>query len=234
MFALDQSIIFPSADYADGSGLLAVGGDLSVERLLAAYRGGIFPWYGPGLPILWYSPDPRGVLRPQDLKVSKSLAKSLRKMNFRITTDSDFSAVIQACARAIRPGQDGTWIVPDMIEAYEEMFEAGFAHSVEVWEGDTLVGGLYGISLGGAFFGESMFHTRTDASKVALVYLVEYLKSLHFDFIDCQQVTGHLERMGASAWSRAQFLEELNTTLDRPDHVGPWTYDPQLLTTVFG
>jgi len=191
------------------NGLLAVGGDLSPPRLLRAYRQGIFPWYNPGEPILWWSPDPRLVLFPEKLKVSRSLRKRLRRDEFRFTVDQAFEEVIDACA-APRGEERGTWITPEMREAYVHLHRLGHAHSVETWHGDELVGGLYGVAIGRVFYGESMFHRRSDASKVAFVRLVENLRRWNYALIDCQVYTDHLARFGAEAIPRRHFVELLD------------------------
>ena len=218
---------FPDVELAlrDPDGLLAVGGDLRVERLLAAYAQGIFPWYSEGQPILWWSPDPRMVLYPEQLKVSRSLRKILRKNLFEITLDTAFENVIRHCAKQPRPGQNGTWIMQEMIEAYLRLHKAGYAHSVEVWHDNQLVGGLYGVSLGKLFFGESMFSLRTDASKVAMFYLCELLKSWQFKLIDCQVYTAHLASLGAKLIPRKQFTQQLSDQLTPFDlHRGSWKF----------
>jgi leucyl/phenylalanyl-tRNA--protein transferase len=211
LFSLDDTdpdSPFPPATMAetDPDGLLAVGGDLSVKRLLNAYRSGIFPWFSQHQPILWWSPDPRTLLFPENMHVSRSLAKTLRRGLFRVTFDTAFAEVIEACATIPRNDQDGTWITPRMIEAYKALHREGHAHSVEVWRGTELVGGLYGVAVGAAFYGESMFSRATDASKIALVKLVDKLAAAGFAFIDCQVVTGHLLRLGAETVERAAFL----------------------------
>ena len=221
-------IAFPPPEQAEPGGLLAVGGDLEPRRLLAAYRQGIFPWYEEGLPILWPCPNPRTVLLPADLHVSRSLHKTLRRAPFRLTLDSAFEQVIRACAQTPRPGQDGTWITADMISAYARLHELGFAHSAETWVEGELVGGVYGISLGGCFFGESMFAARSDASKVAFVSLVRQLERWSFDLVDCQVHTEHLERFGAVDWPRPRFLATLARSLEKPNRQGPWRFDPEL------
>ena len=203
--------IFPDVELAlkEPDGLLAVGGDLSVERLVSAYQQGVFPWYSEGQPILWWSPDPRMVLEPKDIKVSRSLAKTLRKQEFNISFDKNFRAVITACSESrLEKGQqqDETWIVDEMIEAYVKLHEAGFAHSVECWHNETLVGGLYGVAIGKVFFGESMFSRVSDASKIAFVTLARQLEQWDFKLIDCQVYTSHLESLGASMISRKQFI----------------------------
>ncbi|NLI81485.1 MAG: leucyl/phenylalanyl-tRNA--protein transferase [Deltaproteobacteria bacterium] len=216
VFRLTRSLIFPPVDRAEADGLLAVGGDLSPERLLLAYSLGIFPWYARDLPILWWSPDPRLVLFPNELKISRSLLRVLRKRVFHVTLDVAFREVMERCASVPRKQNEGTWIVPEMIEAYCRLHRLGYAHSVEVWYEGDLVGGLYGIALGRVFFGESMFSMRSDASKVALVYLVDLLRRWDFRLIDCQVTTGHLMRMGAREISRREFLTRLSEGLETP------------------
>lgn len=206
--------IFPDVELAlqEPDGLLAVGGDLSIERLASAYQQGIFPWYSEGQPILWWSPDPRMVLEPKDIKVSRSLAKTLRKQEFNITFDQNFRAVITACSEArIEKGrqQDETWIVDEMIEAYVKLHEAGYAHSVECWQNETLIGGLYGVAIGKVFFGESMFSRVSNASKIAFVTLARQLEQWDFKLIDCQVYTSHLESLGASMITRKKFMSIL-------------------------
>lgn len=220
VYRLGKRLVFPSPAEAEPDGLLAVGGDLEPRRLLLAYSMGIFPWQGD--PPLWFSPDPRWVLVPSALHVSRSLGKRLARGEYQVRADTDFGRVIRACAQAERPGQDGTWIGDDMIEAYCRLHELGFGHSVEAWLGDELAGGLYGLSLGGVFFGESMFALRSDASKVAFASLVRQLETWGFDFVDCQVHTPHLARFGAVAWSRERFLRELARSLERPTRRGPW------------
>lgn len=224
---------FPPVHLASPDGLLAAGGDLRIARLLEAYRHGIFPWYSEGQPILWWSPDPRAVLYPTGLHVSRSLRKTLRCGDFRVTLDTAFRAVMTACA-GHRPGMphDGephTWITPAMVEAYVDLHNAGYAHSIEVWEADgpeaVLVGGLYGVALGGVFFGESMFSRRTDASKIALVWLARQLSAWGFRFIDCQLPSAHLFSMGATEIRRQRFIGELQTALGLPDRTGRWAFD---------
>jgi leucyl/phenylalanyl-tRNA--protein transferase len=223
IYRLIDDVIFPAPEEADPSGLLAVGGDLSSERLLEAYRLGIFPWFSGDEPILWWSPDPRLVLELNDFKVSRSLRKTLKKNVFRVTFDRAFSEVMRACASVPRDGQRGTWITKDMQKAYLELHKLGYAHSVETWVSDELVGGLYGVSLGRAFFGESMFHRRDDASKVALAALVERLKSWHFDFIDAQMTTAHLLSLGAKELPRRIFLRRLRAALRGSSKTGKWS-----------
>ncbi len=226
VFELSEKMIFPPPNMADSNGLLAVGGDLSPRRLLLAYGMGLFPWYNEGDPVLWWSPDPRIVLRLNALKVSKSLKRVLKKEVFSVTMDEAFDAVINSCATVKRKGESGTWIVGSMVEAYIRLHDLGFAHSVEVWEGSKLAGGLYGVSLGRVFFGESMFHKRTDASKVALVYLVSALRQWNFHFIDCQVTTGYLKSMGAGDVSRAVFLSMLENSLKFKPVCGRWSMPP--------
>jgi leucyl/phenylalanyl-tRNA--protein transferase len=227
IFRLVDEPIFPPPDYADPSGLLAVGGDLSKERLLEAYRLGIFPWYSDDQPILWWSPDPRLVLDLKDFKISRSLSKTLKKGVFQVTFDHAFEEVIQACAVVPRAAQNGTWITEEMQEAYINLHGLGYAHSVESWFGGKLAGGLYGVSLGKAFFGESMFHLKTDASKVALATLVEKLKSWDFHFIDSQMTTEHMVRLGAKELPRRIFLKRLQSALRHPTRRGRWRIDTQ-------
>lgn len=220
---------FPPVDLASPEGLLAVGGDLRAERLLEAYRHGVFPWYNEGQPILWWSPDPRAILFLDDLKISRSLRKTLRRGRFSVTMDTQFRKVAEACS-APRAKTDipGTWIHPEMIDAYNQLHHMGYAHSVEVWQEHNLVGGLYGLSLGGAFFGESMFSRSTDASKVALVYLVRQLQHWQFDFVDAQISSEHLTSLGAKEVRRNQFITLLNQSLETPSRNGQWTFEPEL------
>lgn len=218
---------FPPIEETDEDGILAVGGDLSSERLVQAYRRGIFPWYSEGLPILWHCPNPRFVLLPEQLHVPKSLRKVMRRGDFSIRLDTHFEGVIDGCAKTRRPGQRGTWITRDMRKAYVELHRLGLAHSCEAWQGDVMVGGLYGVSLGAAFFGESMFATVDDASKVAFSTLVEWMRSWGIKLIDCQQETAHLARFGATAWPRDRFARELEVLTRAPTRVGPWSLDAQ-------
>ncbi len=208
-------IWFPLAERVSAEGLLMAGGDLSPERLLAGYARGIFPWYGEGSPILWWSPDPRCVLIPSRLHVGDRLRRTLRSGRFSYSVDTCFGRVIRACAEAPRPGQDGTWIVPEMMHAYERLHTLGFAHSIEVWEQGELAGGLYGVLLGRVFFGESMFHTRSDASKAAVVWLTAWLSGLGVELVDCQQTTPHMLRLGAEEMPRGEFLERLRELCGR-------------------
>lgn len=207
---------------AEPNGLLAAGGDLSPQRLLAAYRRGIFPWFSAGDPILWWSPDPRMVLLPEQLKISRSLAKTLRNGNYQVRLDTSFADVIRACAGRPRAGQPGTWITDEMQEAYGELHRLGHAHSVETWIDGTLAGGLYGIAIGRAFYGESMFADRRDASKIALAHLCAYLKQRGFGIIDCQMETRHLASLGARPIARRDFAARLDELCVSGDGPGQW------------
>lgn len=222
-YLTDEPTLFPRPSLAEPSGLLAVGGDLRLERLVAAYRRGIFPWYDAESPILWWSPDPRPILFPGLVHVSRRLERTIRSGKFRLTLDADFAGVIRGCAGVCRAAGNGTWIVPEMIEAYERLHAAGYAHSVEAWQDGVLVGGAYGVAVGKAFFGESMFHTATDASKAAFVTLCRHLDRLGFHFIDCQQTTGHLCRFGAVEVRRGEFLKRLDAARAAGGEPGPWT-----------
>lgn len=230
VYRLPKAILFPPVAEAAEGGLLAVGGDLSPERLLAAYRLGIFPWYGEGEPILWWSPDPRFVLFPEELRISRSMRQFLKKGSVRISCDEAFRVVIAACGKP-RPGQDGTWITPEMEAAYGALHEMGYAHSVEVWQERTLVGGLYGVSLGRVFFGESMFSRIANASKAALITLVGALRPQGFDLIDCQVETQHLASLGARPIPRVEFNQLLAASLRRETLRGSWR---SLLATPLG
>ncbi len=222
VYQLSEENIFPHPDLADESGLLAYGGDLKAERLIQAYANGIFPWYSKGEPILWWSPDPRMVLFPEKLKVSKSLKQSLSNKSFEVKFDENFEAVIEHCSAVAREGQDGTWITEEMCKAYIQLHKKGLAHSVETYSDEVLVGGLYGLSIGSAFFGESMFQTKNDASKVALFFLVEKTKEWNFTFIDAQVETDHMKRMGAENIPRKKFLEILKIAIKAPTIKGKW------------
>lgn len=227
MFRLNRnSDRFPPVEQASPEGLLAVGGDLHPDRLLAAYRQGIFPWYNEDQPILWWSPDPRAVLFPDKLHVSRSLKRSLRSSRLTVTLDVSFRAVMEQCAgpRPQYPG-GGTWITKDMLTAYTQLHELGYAHSIETWQDDRLVGGLYGVALGGAFFAESMFTRVDDASKVALVRLVKQLQTWDFRLIDCQQFSPHVGRFGAEEIPRSDFITHLNQALTLPDRRGRWKFE---------
>lgn len=222
VFQLPDEIIFPDPSLAEPDGLLAVGGDLSSERLMTAYANGIFPWYSEQEPILWWSPDPRLVLFPQKLKVSHSLKQKIKKNVFSVRIDSNFEQVISACAETERRHEDGTWITEEMKAAYIELHHRGIAHSVECYFGENLVGGLYGVSLGKAFFGESMFHSMTDASKVALYYLVQRAKEFEFLFIDSQVETEHLMSLGAELIPRTTYLKLLKEAMKFQSKAGNW------------
>lgn len=224
-----SSLPFPPAELAltNPDGLLAVGADLTPSRLLDAYRNGIFPWYSEGQPILWWSPDPRAVLFPEHLHISRSLRRTLRRSRFRVTADHAFRQVVTGCA-APRPGHDGTWITDAMTEAYGRLHDLGAAHSVEVWEEDELVGGIYGVALGRVFFGESMFSRATDASKVAIVHLMKQLQRWGFPLLDCQVHNAHLATLGAQRIPRQEFLTVLDTHCTRKPLPGPWRLDPDL------
>ena len=221
-----QDLRFPPVEQASSEGLLAVGGDLRPERLLEAYRHGIFPWYDDDQPILWWSPDPRTVLFPGKLHISRSLKRSLRLDGFTVTLDTCFRTVMEQCAGP-RPQypEGGTWITPAMLEAYTRLHDLGYAHSVETWTENRLVGGLYGVALGGAFFAESMFMRAPDASKVALVSLVRQLQAWGFRLMDCQQSSPHVMRFGAEEISRHNFLTHLTAALRLPDRRGRWQFD---------
>ncbi len=209
VYQLIDEPVFPSPEAAEPEGLLAVGGDLSVPRLLLAYSMGIFPWYNAGEPTLWWSPDPRCILELDGLKISRSLAKTLRKGTYSVSFNRAFDEVLASCAETPRGGAAGTWITEEMRAAYGSLHRLGFAHSVECWQGEALVGGLYGICLGRCFFGESMFHRATDASKVALVALVGHLRQRDFELIDCQVPNDHLASLGAREIPRREFLSRL-------------------------
>lgn len=220
-----EDLTFPPVEEAmdDPNGLLAAGGDLSPERLLRAYRQGIFPWFDDDQPILWWSPDPRAVLFPSNIHISRSLAKRLRRGDFHFSFDRCFEDVVAACA-APRQYSQGTWITDDMAEAYAALHDRGMAHSLEVWQGDELVGGLYGVSLGKLFFGESMFSRVTDASKAAFVALAKQCEAWNFALIDCQIANPHLSSMGATDISRREFVDYLNKYADMPHPLGPWSF----------
>jgi leucyl/phenylalanyl-tRNA--protein transferase len=227
VFQLNESISFPPPQMGREDGLLAIGGDLSPERLLLAYHLGIFPWYSPGEPILWWSPDPRMVLFPDAFHLSKSLAKTIRRKTFTVTFDHDFPAVIRNCATIRQTREAGTWISEEMIAAYCNLHELGYAHSVECWRGDELMGGLYGVALGSVFFGESMFSLAPNGSKVALAALVRQLVLWEFDMIDCQVDSAHLQSLGAEEISGAEFWARLALSVDKPTLLGKWSKEPR-------
>lgn len=222
MYRLRRDIGFPPPELAREDGLLALGGDLTQDRLLLAYEMGIFPWYSDGQPILWWSPDPRMVLLPSEFHVARRLQRVINQGVFRTTFDQAFEDVIRECANISRPGQQGTWITDDMREAYEGLHQTGYAHSVEAWQGDRLVGGVYGVSLGRCFFGESMFSRVTDASKVALAALMDRLRKWDFVLLDCQVYTAHLASLGAREMPRKEFLTLLGAGLEGETRLGPW------------
>ena len=210
MYRLTDALLFPSPEQASAEGIVAVGGDLQPERVMLAYRKGIFPWFESDDFLLWWSPDPRMVLFPDQLKISKSMRTVLRKKQFEVTFNKAFDQVVEACAKVKRFGQNGTWITPGLMEVYSTLHIQGHAHSVEVWEEGSLVGGLYGIDLGTVFCGESMFSKSSNASKVALIFLVKELKKNKYELIDCQVPTQHLASMGAEPISRTKFLTFLS------------------------
>lgn len=207
------------------NGLLAAGGDLSPERLLAAYRRGIFPWYSPGEPLLWWSPNPRMVLLPDALRITRSLARTLRNADYRVSLDSDFAQVIAACAAAPRHGQNGTWITTEMQSAYNRLHALGYAHSVETWHAGRLIGGLYGVAIGRSFCGESMFAHAADASKIALAHLCRFLAGRKFGIIDCQMETAHLRSLGARPIPRDEYLASVAALVAQDDAPGRWPAD---------
>ncbi len=225
--------LFPSVDTAlrDPDGLLAVGGDLSPERLLSAYRHGIFPWYSDGQPILWWSPDPRLVLYPDKLHVSRSLQKTIRKARFQITLDTRFTGVVRSCAMR-RNTDEGTWITEEMMYAYERLHDQGWVHSTEVWENSRLVGGIYGVAVGQVFFGESMFTEVNDASKVGFVHLVHQLRHRGCRLIDCQVQTEHLSRFGAELIPRSRFVQHLNDWVRDGYADGNWKINADVVREV--
>lgn len=219
IYKLTDELAFPNPELSDEDGLLAIGGDLEAERILLAYCNGIFPWYSDESPILWWSPNPRFVLYPEELKISKSMGKLIRRNLYKVTIDTCFREVITEC-RETRHGD--TWITPEMLEAYCELHDFGFAHSIETWFEGNLVGGLYGISLGSCFFGESMFSKMDNASKIALITLTEKLKMRNFTLIDCQVYTKHLESLGAVQVDRKVFLKQLYEALQKETLNGNW------------
>ncbi|MFO7840205.1 MAG: leucyl/phenylalanyl-tRNA--protein transferase [Desulfosalsimonadaceae bacterium] len=226
IFRLSDRVSFPPPHFAGPEGLLAVGGDLSTERLLLAYRMGIFPWFSDDDPILWWSPDPRLVLYPPEIHVTRRLQRTMRRGGFTVTADSAFDRVIRMCARIRIQSGEGTWITDAMVRAYCRLFEAGYAHSIEAWQNGVLAGGLYGVSVGGSFFGESMFSRVSDASKVALVSLARFMQARDFDMIDCQLTTNHLLWMGAREISRNSFLKQLQQSMKKQTLRGPWPLRP--------
>ncbi len=220
----ENDLRFPPPELADPNGILAVGGDLSVDRLLTAYWNGIFPWFNPNDPIVWWSPDPRFVLFPEELKIQKSMRPYFNQKKFEVTFDQNFDDVIRSCKTQKRERQSGgTWITGDMVDAYCQLHTEGYAHSVEVWQGGELVGGLYGIALGKIFFGESMFAKVSNASKFGFITLVKELTARGYELIDCQQETKHLESMGARAIPRKEFMEYVVANQGRESEVGSWS-----------
>ncbi|MBL7049372.1 MAG: leucyl/phenylalanyl-tRNA--protein transferase [Nitrospira sp.] len=225
VYILPEEHIFPPATHAEDNGLLAVGGDLSAERIMAAYSLGIFPWYSMDDPILWWSPDPRLILSPTDLKVSRSLRQVIKSDIFTVTLDRAFESVINECATVHQHNHGDTWITDEMIDAYIELHRLGHAHSVECWSDEKLVGGLYGISMGSVFFGESMFMKKSNASKVAFVKLVQQLQRWGFSIIDCQVTTSHLQSFGAQEIPRKEFLKLVTQALKTPGKNGIWDFE---------
>mgnify|MGYP000849688174 FL=1 len=223
VFLLDESLIFPHPDQSEPDGLLAVGGDLSPDRLILAYRMGIFPWYHEGQPILWWWLCPRLMVRPLNVHISHSVRNFINRKVYHITFDRAFRQVMEACSAIPRQGQSGTWIMPEMIDAYTKLHEMGYAHSVEVWEGDTLAGGLYGIALGYMFTGESMFALRPNASKIGFVALAQHLDKMGYRWMDCQQDTPHMRTLGADTIHEPLYLDILRQNLRVPDQVGKWS-----------
>lgn len=223
IFLLSDDLHFPSPSNADPEGLLAIGGDLSPERLVMAYSNGVFPWYSQGDPILWWSPEQRMVIRPEEFEPSRSLKRSYKKSGLRISMDEAYLSVMRHCSDIPRRGQDGTWITGEMITAYNNLYEVGVGHSVECWDGDQLVGGLYGLSLGNCFFGESMFSKQSDASKIAFWALMRYAESVGIEFIDCQLHNDHLERLGAYTIEREDYMKWLYKALEAETRQNSWT-----------
>jgi leucyl/phenylalanyl-tRNA--protein transferase len=225
LFRLSERLDFPPAWLARSDGLLCIGGDLSAQRILLAYEKGIFPWFSENEPILWWSPDPRLVLFPGNIKVSRSLKKTIKKNTFHLTMDHAFEETILSCSKPRRNEYAGTWLVEEMIEAYIQLHQLGYAHSIETWKDGRLVGGLYGICLGGIFFGESMFSFEDDASKTALTVLARHLEQHRFDLIDCQVTTNHLLSMGATEISRNAYLDIIQRSIKRTDLRNVWGPD---------
>ncbi|WP_416304910.1 leucyl/phenylalanyl-tRNA--protein transferase [Neptunicella sp. SCSIO 80796] len=227
---LSHKLNFPDVETAldDPDGLLAFGGDLSPARLLLAYRNGIFPWFGEDEPIMWWSPSIRGILNLAEFHCSRSLAKLVRQQSYRVTLNADFNQVIQTCSGIPRT-DNGTWITQSMIAAYQQLHRLGYAHSVEVWQQDQLVGGLYGVAVGKVFCGESMFHQQANCSKLAMYWLVEYLQSNRFDFIDCQMVTPHLATMGVKGVKRSEFVKRLHQSISRSQNLADDIWNPGIL-----
>jgi len=227
IFRLTRELIFPHPSLARPDGLLAVGGDLSPRRLVLAYSSGIFPWYGEGEPVKWWSPPVRPVLEPGRVRVGRSLAKAMRRRPYEVTFDTAFARVIHACATVPRPDQPGTWIVPDMERAYVRLHELGVAHSAEAWREGELVGGLYGVALGRAFFGESMFALAPDASKIAFVVLCRHLERWGFGLVDSQVANEHTDRFGTVEIARDEFLARVAALVREPGRPGPWRVEAE-------
>ncbi|MEZ4317281.1 MAG: leucyl/phenylalanyl-tRNA--protein transferase [Myxococcota bacterium] len=225
VYRIPRQHVFPDPELADPSGLLGVGPDVHPERVLLAYHMGIFPWYSEGQPVYWWSPDPRVVLFPGELTIPRSLGKRIRQRPYRITMDLAFEEVMRRCGEIARPDQPGTWITTEMLASYAALHRAGHAHSIEAWEGDTLVGGLYGVSVGALFAGESMFAVRPDASKIAFVHFVRQFQAWGGALIDCQVETDHLARFGARGISRREYLRRLRECASKPAREGPWEFD---------
>ncbi len=221
VYRLTKHLLFPPPHHAE-DGLLAVGGDLSPKRLLLAYAHGIFPWYSEGEPIMWWSPDPRTILLPEEFHLSRSLKRVIKGGEYRVTLDTAFAQVISGCSTMPRKHEKGTWITPEMERAYVRLHKMGFAHSAECWQGEELAGGLYGVSLGACFFGESMFSRRPNASKVALAFLAGQVRQWGFSLIDCQLATPHLSSLGAREISRDEYLKRLRQALHAPTRRGNW------------
>lgn len=222
LFRLSNQLSFPPARLARSDGLLCAGGDLSSQRLVLAYQNGIFPWFSQDEPILWWSPDPRLVLFPENINISKSLRKKIRKNTFKITIDNAFEQTISSCARPRKNSHEGTWLIDEMIDAYIKLHDLGYAHSIETWVNNQLVGGLYGVNFGKSFFGESMFSFKSDASKTALVALANHLKKHSFDLIDCQVTTSHLVNMGACEIPRNLFLDIISQSVTKENRADIW------------
>ena len=225
LFRLSEDLNFPPAQFARSDGLLCIGGDLSSKRLLLAYENGIFPWFSENEPLLWWSPDPRLVLFPENIHISRSLKKKIKRAPFDIKIDNAFEETIRSCALVRNRRDKGTWIIPEIVAAYTKLHRLGYAHSIEAWRDNKLVGGLYGVCIGGSFFGESMFFFESDASKIALVALANFLKNNNFDLIDCQVTTHHLFAMGAVEISRNSFLDIIRQSVKRVDIKKIWDTD---------
>jgi len=224
IYRLSDELIFPPASVAEPSGLLAIEGDLSPRRLLLAYSQGIFPWYSEGEPILWFSPDPRMVLEPDNLRISRGTRRTIDAGDFELRVDTAFEAVVSGCAEMPRPGQDGTWITAKMIQAYCRLHDLGFAHSVEAWREGRLVGGVYGVSIGSYFAAEAMFRRCSGASMAALIALIKHVGTWPGGLVDCQLYAPHLARLGAEQWPRRYFLETLVRVTEAETRLGRWSF----------